>query len=104
MLKLLKALYGTKQAGREWYIMVNDFLKSMSFKPNQADPCFYSQSFGEDYVLILLYVDDIIIAATTEALKMKNVSMFRKQFKISYSGELTEYYFVSATLHRTNDG
>jgi hypothetical protein len=91
LLKLLKALYGTKQAGREWYLMVNDFLISMGFKPNQADPCFYSQSFGEDYVLVLLYVDDIIIAATTEALKMKYVSLFRKQFKISYSGELTEY-------------
>jgi hypothetical protein len=55
----------------------------MGFKPNQADACFYSQSFGADYVLLLLYVDDIIIAATTEALKIKYVNILIRHFKIS---------------------
>ena len=41
-LKLLKALYGTKQAGREWYILFDSFLTDHGFKPNAADHCFYS--------------------------------------------------------------
>jgi hypothetical protein len=65
-LKLLKAIYGTKQAGREWFIMMNSYLLEIGFIPNRADVCFYSIIIGKEYVLLLLYVDDIIIAASTE--------------------------------------
>ena len=59
-LKLLKALYGTKQAGREWYILFDSFLKTYGFKPNAADHCFYSLIINDvEYVILLLYVDDV---------------------------------------------
>ncbi len=35
-LKLLKALFGKKQAGHEWYIMIDKYLKDLGFKPNRA--------------------------------------------------------------------
>ena len=94
-LKLNKALYGTKQAGREWYLMIDTFLKSIKFTPNVADPCFYSYVDGEHYVLILLYVDDIIIAATTEELQKKYARILSEKFKVSYNGVLSEYLNIS---------
>ena len=91
-LKLLKALYGTKQAGREWYIMFDKFLRNLGFRPNKADHCFYTLVINEtDYVLLLLYVDDVIIAATSEYLTMRYVNIIGKKFRISYSGELNSY-------------
>ena len=94
-LKLNKALYGTKQAGREWYLMIDAFLKSIKFVPNVADPCFYSLIDSGDYILILLYVDDIIIAATTEELQKKYARILSEKFKVSYNGILSEYLNIS---------
>jgi hypothetical protein len=102
LLKLQKAIYGTKQASREWYLLVDAFLRSMGFTSNVADTCFYSLSVGNDYVLILLYVDDIIVAATSEVLKMKYINSFRKRFKISYSGELREYLNILIIYDKIN--
>lgn len=91
-LKLLKALYGTKQAGREWYIMIDKFLKDLGFVPNKADHCFYTLVLNSnDYVLLLLYVDDVIIAATSEELTLRYVQIIGKRFRISFSGELDSY-------------
>ena len=51
-----KACYGLKQAPRQ-----HKFLSA-----NKSDVCFYSLSLaGRVIVLLLLYVDDILIAATT---------------------------------------
>jgi hypothetical protein len=91
-LRLLKALYGTKQASREWYLMIDKFLKDQGFKPNKADHCFYSLIINNhEYVLLLLYVDDIIIAATSKELTMKYVKIIGQRFRISFSGELRSY-------------
>ena len=60
MLLLLKTLYGTKDAGRLWYVDIDGFLKSKGFKANKADNCFYTLGIDEfNYVLLLLYVDDM---------------------------------------------
>ena len=72
MLQLFKALYGTKNAGRLWYLDIDGFLKNESFKANKADHCFYTLVISStEYVMLLLYVDDIIIAATSAALCAK---------------------------------
>jgi hypothetical protein len=91
-LRLLKALYGTKQAGREWYLLIDKFLKAQGFKPNKADHCFYSLIINDvEYVLLLLYVDDVIIAATSKELALRYVNIIGRRFRISYSGELRSY-------------
>jgi ATP-binding cassette subfamily B (MDR/TAP) protein 1 len=92
LLRLKKALYGTKQAPREWYLMIDKFLKKHGFVSNKADHCFYTLIIdSNNYVFLLLYVDDIIVAATTEELRSKYMKLIAKTFKISYSGELREY-------------
>jgi hypothetical protein len=100
-LKLLKALYGTKQAGREWYLLFDSFLKSLGFKPNRADHCFYTLVVNDsEYVLLLLYVDDVIIASSSEALTLHYVSIIGKRFRISYSGNLTSYLNIGISHDR----
>ena len=71
VLKLLKAIYGTKQGGREWFLLIDEYFKSIGFKSNKVDNCFYTLIEGNDYVILLLYVDDIILAATTEELEQR---------------------------------
>jgi hypothetical protein len=55
---LRKALYGLKQAPRLWYEDIDGFLRSIGFKQSAEDPNLYLQPG----VLLLLYVDDLLIA------------------------------------------
>jgi hypothetical protein len=100
-LRLLKALYGAKQASRQWYLDIDGYLKSENFTPNKADNCLYILHVNDkDYVLLLLYVDDIIIAATTEELKIRYVKLISKRYKLSYTGILDEYLNISIVHNR----
>ena len=39
--KLNMLLYGLKQSGRNWNIVIHDFLKIQDFRRSDADPCVY---------------------------------------------------------------
>ena len=72
-LKLLKNLYGLKQAPRNWNKNIVDYIKSIGFKQSILDNCLFIKNVGEDLHLILLYLDDILIAGSDlkEILKIK---------------------------------
>src|SRR5208282_3060674 len=59
--KLLKALYGTKQAPREWNTALNDLLtNTLHFKRCQTDPCIYVKwSRTHRLIVIGVFVDDM---------------------------------------------
>jgi hypothetical protein len=59
---------------------------------NKCDLCFYVlQLAGGAYVLLLLYMDDIILAATTAALAKHYVDIISKRFQISCKGPFDRY-------------
>ena len=58
--KLKRSLYGLKQAPRQWYKKFDSFMTENEFKHIVADPCVYIKWFGESFVLLLLYVDDML--------------------------------------------
>lgn len=65
--KLKKALYGFKQSPKFWYDKINQFLKDSGFKNSDADPILYLLNSDDSCVLLALYVDDLVIAALTQA-------------------------------------
>nr|CAN72350.1 hypothetical protein VITISV_034941 [Vitis vinifera] len=60
--KLRKSLYGLKQAPRQWYKKFDNFMHRIGFKRCEADHCCYFKSFDNSYIILLLYVDDMLIA------------------------------------------
>jgi hypothetical protein len=58
---LRKALYGLKQAPRAWYSRIDTYLLQMGFEKNDVDPNFYYIIRGEDKLILILYVDDLLI-------------------------------------------
>nr|GEY86962.1 retrovirus-related Pol polyprotein from transposon TNT 1-94 [Tanacetum cinerariifolium] len=66
--KLKKALYGLKQAPRVWYDMLSSFLISQDFSKGSVDPTLFSRRNDNDLLLVQIYVDDIIFAASTPEL------------------------------------
>ena len=64
--RLLKSIYGLKQASRAWNRKFNDFILKFGLSQFQADPCVYfrHQRMGEvdeEFTILIIYVDDGII-------------------------------------------
>ena len=60
--RLLKSLYGLKQAPRLWNATFDHFLQKFGMTQSQNDPCLYSNND----LMVVLYVDDGLIACRTE--------------------------------------
>ena len=64
--KLEKSLYGLKQSSRNWNKMLHDYLCENIFVQNPADQCVYKRETEHEKVIILIWVDDLVIAASDE--------------------------------------
>jgi histone deacetylase 1/2 len=64
--RLDKALYGLKQAPRAWYSRLSEWLIQLGFKASKADTSLFFFSKGGITMFVLVYVDDIIVASSTE--------------------------------------
>ncbi|XP_075088615.1 uncharacterized protein LOC142170623 [Nicotiana tabacum] len=62
--KLIKSLYGFKQAPKQWHERFDSVILSTGFVHNNADKCIYSKFTKEYGVIICLYVDDMLIFGT----------------------------------------
>jgi ATP-binding cassette subfamily B (MDR/TAP) protein 1 len=57
--KLKKSLYGLKQAPRQWYMKFEFVMGEQGYKRCSSDHCVFIKRFsGDDYIILLLYVDD----------------------------------------------
>lgn len=63
--RLKKSLYGLKQAPRQWYNKFDSFMCSAGYIRCQADYCCYVREFDNSYIILLLYVDDMLIAGAS---------------------------------------
>ena len=61
MCKLLKSIYGLKQASRSWNIHFDHAIKSFGFDQNLDEPCVYKKANRNVVVFLVLYVDDILL-------------------------------------------
>ena len=82
--KLLKSLYGLRQAPRKWHIK---FLRFNDFKTNESDKCIYYKSFNNAHVIICLYVDDLLIFGTNIDVINTTKIFLKNNFDIKNLGE-----------------
>ena len=61
--KLKKSLYGLKQSPRQWYKRFDSFMLSHGFKKSEYDSSVYIKIVDGSPIYLLLYVDDMLIAA-----------------------------------------
>nr|GEV48559.1 retrovirus-related Pol polyprotein from transposon TNT 1-94 [Tanacetum cinerariifolium] len=95
--KQKKALYGLKQAPCAWYDMLSSFLISQDLSKGSMDPTLFIRRNGNDLLLVQIYVDDIIFAASTPELVQISQSsrgIFINQSKYALES-LNKYGFES---------
>nr|GEY05265.1 retrovirus-related Pol polyprotein from transposon TNT 1-94 [Tanacetum cinerariifolium] len=87
--KLKKALYGLKQAPSAWYDMLSSFLISQDFSKGLVDPTLFIRRNDNDLLLVQIYVDDIIFAASTPELCDLFANLMCSKFKMSLMGKIS---------------
>jgi len=81
-----------------WYIRLDDVLTSIGLKKHSTDPCFYSLFDGNEWALVLIYVDDNAIAGL-ESLRNKIVDPLKKEFHVKDLDVASRYIGMSIDYH-----
>ena len=98
--KLVKSLYGLKQSPRCWNQRFNGFLMSLQFKRSMHDYCMYTRFKDNETLILILYVDDLIIAGRN----INSINSLKrdlaKEFEMTDCGELN--YFLGIKIEHLN--
>ncbi|GJR30825.1 retrovirus-related pol polyprotein from transposon TNT 1-94 [Tanacetum coccineum] len=86
--RLKKALYGLKQALRAWYDKLSSFLIEHHFTKGIVDPPLFTRRYGDDILLVQIYVDDIICGSTKPVFSTRFAKLMKDNFEISMIGEM----------------
>ena len=87
--KLNRPLYRLKQSGRNWNNLLHTFLVKEKFTQSLADPCLYVRSIDDERcVIVIIWVDDIIIAASDSDLRKSVEDLLSNRFKMTDLSEL----------------
>jgi hypothetical protein len=95
VLRVLRSLYGLKQASRNWNKLLHEFLTSLSFTQSLTDPCLYTHF--QRQISLLLYIDNIIATAkTTKQLNWLHNTLL-SHFNTKYLGEIRKILSIRVT-------
>ncbi|KAK3880875.1 hypothetical protein Pcinc_014673 [Petrolisthes cinctipes] len=92
--KLKKSIYGLKQSLRCWNYTLDSSLRELGFVQTSGDPCIYDNL--EDFFIVAVYVDDIILACNCDDKVRKVKDSLSSQFKLKDLGELQ--YFLGVKV------
>ena len=79
--KLKKSIYGLKQSGRNWNLMLHDYLTDNGFIQSAVDPCMYTRKANDSTVMMLVWVADILIAGTDT----KCIDEVKRELKLKFN-------------------
>jgi hypothetical protein len=100
--KLNKALYGLKQAPRAWYSRLSAKLVQLGFHASKADTSLFMYRRAKVQMYLLIYVDDIIVASSTDAAVETLLNDLRSEFALKDLGPLN--YFLGIEVKPNSYG
>ena len=106
-LKLLKALYGAKQASHLWQRTLAKWLESEGFTRLRSDPCCFIKTVNGRPIIVGCYVDDCIILHDPRTSMLDTfldhfLTSRGGHFEGNYLGELE--WFLGVKVNRESNG
>ena len=78
--RLMKSLYGLKQASCPWNAKITQGLHKMGFSPSKLDSSLFISQGRDGPISILLYVDDLVITSSD----LEEIDCVKSQFVPSF--------------------
>ncbi|CAJ2651582.1 unnamed protein product [Trifolium pratense] len=100
--KLLKSLYGLKQASRKWYEKLTSLLVKEGYTQSTSDYSLFTIKQQNHFTALLIYVDDVILTGTDiqEITRIKTI--LDNNFKIKDLGVVK--YFLGLEVAHSKEG
>ncbi|KAJ9542569.1 hypothetical protein OSB04_029075 [Centaurea solstitialis] len=96
--KLLKSIYGLKQASRSWNLHFDERIKEFGFTKSEFEPCVYTKFSGSIVTFLVLYVDDILLIGNDVPTLQSVKSWLSKCFQMKDLGEAA--YILGIKIYR----
>jgi len=87
VLKLLKNVYGLRQAGKVRFDKLCQGLLDRGFIQSSIDPCLFYQKD----VIFIIYVDDCLLFSSSEKVRDDLFNSLTTEFKLTYKGDVSAY-------------
>nr|GEU60474.1 retrovirus-related Pol polyprotein from transposon TNT 1-94 [Tanacetum cinerariifolium] len=92
--KVEKAMYGLHQAPRAWYGILSKYLLTNGFQRGTIDQTLFIKRQRGDFILVQVYVDDIIFGSSNPQLCREFEALMHEKFQMSAIGELNFFLDV----------
>jgi hypothetical protein len=100
--KLDKAIFGLKQAPRAWYSRLSEKLIKLGFQVSKTNTSLFFYDKGGVTIFILVYVDDIIVASSSQEAVDAMLKDLRSDFALKDLGQL--HYFLGIEVQHISNG
>ncbi|GJU81847.1 retrovirus-related pol polyprotein from transposon TNT 1-94 [Tanacetum coccineum] len=100
--KLKKSMYDLKQANRQWFTKLTTFLLSLRFQQSYADTSLFTLHTQNNFLTLLVYVDDILLAGNNQSLINSIKQQLHETFSIKDLGPL--HYYLGIKILRNSNG
>nr|GEV30780.1 hypothetical protein [Tanacetum cinerariifolium] len=95
--KVEKAMYGLHQASRAWYGTLSKYLLTNDFQRGTIDQTLFIRRHRGDFLLVQVYVDDIIFGSSNPLLCREFEALMHEKFQMSAMGELNFFLGLQVT-------
>nr|GFB95007.1 ribonuclease H-like domain-containing protein [Tanacetum cinerariifolium] len=100
--QLDRSLYGLKQAPRACFQRFAAYITTVGFTPSRCDSSLFIYKQGDDTAFLLLYVDDIVLTASSYRLLQHIIASLHREFSMTDLGALN--YFLGISVTRDSSG
>ena len=102
MCKLKRSLYGLRISPKRWNERYTEAVVKLGLASSDLEPCSFVWREQNQFLILLLYVDDILMASNNKE-KLKEVKMaLSKEFQMTILGEPKEFLSISIRRDREN--
>jgi len=98
--KLIKNLYGLKDAGRTWFEFLRAGLEKRGWKQSDIDGCLFTKAG----IILVIYVDDAILISPNTAVIAREIRSLQQEFDLTDDGPLRDYLGIRFDRSTTSTG